>query len=199
MNEIRKGFNPAPVNAWLFSKYGKDICGQPRFRLVFSEDQFEKRLGTFSKYYGDIWLNDYTGVEECYKYWFEGAWVLERLVYYHNPEIMSPTNWHYEPLWVFTDRYNRYLEPHLWAVQKVMEAWEDREVRLYPSIGADAVAYNRNEEKHAKQVEKFKEILDPSECFYGKLSVKSGEAVSLSNKKLEGTEVGPKKVELVNG
>lgn len=93
------------INKFLENTYGKNLFGQPIFRIVFSADQQEKRLGKFAEHYGKIFLREFTGVREVPKYpWIKDRWVLERWapgVLAYTPEIIGSEAGTYEPVQVF--------------------------------------------------------------------------------------------------
>jgi hypothetical protein len=98
---------------------GKSIDGRTILRIVWTADQFEKRVGTFSDWYGDIFLREYTAMKEVPKYWYitPPCWILERLTFLDpkaaihreliaqkdvDLDIYKPTlNGTYEPLYAF--------------------------------------------------------------------------------------------------
>lgn len=69
------------INDRLETLYGRhEERNLPRFRAVFSDNQLEKRFGTFQVYNGSIWLREDTCIKEVPKYsWLENQIVVERL------------------------------------------------------------------------------------------------------------------------
>jgi len=74
----------------------------PHFRIVFSDEQYEKQYGThriFSE--GGIFLRGETGVRNAPKYgWLDGQWVIERL-HPNNFQDVFEGAFTYEPLYAF--------------------------------------------------------------------------------------------------
>ena len=96
-------------NKRLSDIYGLSIDGKPKYRLIWTENTFEKRHGTFSKFYGPLWLGEHTGIELAKKYSFLlNRFVLERYApeATRNPEIDSDG---YECFYVFHDKDRNYL------------------------------------------------------------------------------------------
>jgi len=73
----------------------------PRFRVIFSDDQIERRFGEFEHYSGEIYLRTEKSIQQVHKYsWLDGQWVVERL----HPNIHKDVydgDFTYEPLYVF--------------------------------------------------------------------------------------------------
>src|SRR4030095_102950 len=94
---------------------------RPAWRLVFSEDQLEKRLGNFNDYTKEGFLiRSVTEVREVPKYrqWIHEKWVLERLTVvpqFQQDELLVPLS--YEPIWVFEDKNGNPLPPIWLAIE----------------------------------------------------------------------------------
>ncbi len=115
------------INRQLVELYGIDtITGQAMWRVVWSEDQFEYRHGTYDDYTpSGIYLRT---VEETrfvpkYRQWIQEKYVLERLVVI--PEISSgdlpATKLSYEPMYPFETNSGKYLPPRLDAAKFVVD------------------------------------------------------------------------------
>jgi len=94
------------INEKLIEKYGKNIDSDlPRFRVVWSTDQIEKRYGEFEVFSeAGIFLRSEKGIEEVKKYGelCHDKWVLEQLFpTVGNPYLEKVTKYSYEPVWVF--------------------------------------------------------------------------------------------------
>lgn len=101
------------INTELKKLYGTDIVGNPRFRLVWSDRQFEHRKGTFAEYHGPIYLGTFTGVKKVPKYnYIKERWILELQVP-KKPSEELPNPDGYECLYVFESAKGEYLEPKL--------------------------------------------------------------------------------------
>ena len=94
------------------------------FRIVWSEDEIEKRAGRFEDYYGPIFLRAWTGVKEVRKYGaaiYRERFILEKLVFINNPEIWGdPKDGSYEPIWVFRGPGDTYQVPTLKTTDFIM-------------------------------------------------------------------------------
>lgn len=88
------------INKQLVTDYGKDILGRANFRLVYSENIVEKRMGRFEEHCGSIYVRDFFGTKELPKYsYLRDTFVLEQLTYNYNPELPDSQRGHYEPIW----------------------------------------------------------------------------------------------------
>lgn len=112
------------INRQLVKTYGKYLDGRPWFQIVWSTSQTEKRVGTFSDYYGSIFVREYVGMAEVPKYPspdYKDRWVLEKLMFITNKELWADTEKGvYEPVWVFRGREGAYVKPTWKAVEFVM-------------------------------------------------------------------------------
>lgn len=115
------------INKHLVNHFGIDtISGIPIWRIVWSEEQFEKRLGTYEDYTkGGIYIRTVTEVREVPKYrqWIQEKYVLERLVVVpiFNENELPTSSVSYEPIWVFEDRLGNYLPPKFEAAKFVID------------------------------------------------------------------------------
>jgi hypothetical protein len=115
------------INNQLIDLYGIDtITGMAMWRVVWSEDQFEHRHGTYDDYSeGGIYLRTVTEVRYVPKYrqWIKEKYVLERLVVI--PEVsqgdLPATKLSYEPIYPFETNSGKYLPPRLDACQFVID------------------------------------------------------------------------------
>lgn len=111
------------LNKQLRETFGIDtVTGQAIWRIVFSEDQLEKRHGTYEDYTtSGIFIRRVTEVREVPKYrqWIHERYVLERLVIVPavNLQELVATNVSYEPIFVYWDGDGNYLPPK-WEVSK---------------------------------------------------------------------------------
>lgn len=104
------------INQRLRDHFGAEWDNRPMWRVVWAEDQFEKRL-----------INSYDGVQllfpevrEVRKYnYITGKYILEHLVEVPgvNKEELPTTLVSYECMWVFEDKNHNYLPP-LWDAAK---------------------------------------------------------------------------------
>jgi len=132
------------LNLILERKFGRDLSGNVRFQISWSDSQTEKRLGTYNVFYGSIYLRTEKGVREVPKYpYIKGRFVLERLIYHSNPELpISKIS--YEPIYIFESSKGESLplnekvaiivchtclNPNMSAAQKkaFFEDWNEKE------------------------------------------------------------------------
>ena len=152
------------LNLILERKFGRDLSGNVRFRISWSDSQTEKRLGTHNVFYGSIFLRTETGVREVPKYsYIKSRFVLERLIYHSNPELpISKIS--YEPIYVFEDSKGNNLplnekvaiivchtclNPNMNDAQKraFFEDWNekefDKEVKYFEDVMDEGYVANR--------------------------------------------------------
>ena len=100
------------INKRLRQSFGEDLQGRPRFRVVFSADQYEKRHGSFEDFYGSIFVRSFEGVRTVAKYQESPpAFVLERLEWNQSAGEIVNTDVTYEPLHIFKDKHGTPLPP----------------------------------------------------------------------------------------
>jgi hypothetical protein len=87
------------MNLWLKDNFGL-VENQSRFRLVWSEDQYEIRKGTFDKLSdAGLYLGTEVGIKKIKKYPKYEKYILENLVPNYSDELVTKLS--YEPVWVF--------------------------------------------------------------------------------------------------
>lgn len=141
------------VNEYLARELGESMFGKPNFRVIWSTGETEKRLGTFSDFYGKIFLRCVTEVRTVLKYPNDqDRWILERIQSTAgNPELTE--DFSYEPLYVFKD--NRGF--HLPLNMKVIEFLTKR-IKEPPSA-ADSRTQMEEDMRRAEE-EEVAEFLD---------------------------------------
>lgn len=149
------------INRQLRTMYGIDSeSTESIFRVVWSEDQFEKRMTKYSA----------SGIELLapmllempkYRQWIKEKYVLERLVIVPdvNTDEMT-TKKSYEPLWVFRDKNDNYLPPKIQACKLIIDA-------LYAALGKKSlVKYVDDEAKNPVEMRE-KRINELTEELFG--------------------------------
>lgn len=99
------------INHKLKRDYGTEIsCGdKPRFRVVFSEDQYEKRITKFTDDGLEL-LRPEVRTLPKYRQYIKAKYILERLVPVGvGTDLVEKVS--YEPAWVFQDKNGNYLPP----------------------------------------------------------------------------------------
>lgn len=144
------------LNTGLKDLYGRMLDGRPRFRLSWSDDQLEHRKGLFRDYYGDVLVREVeeTRLVKKYAYIDPPCWVLEKLVFYRNPELPTAEMGAYEPVWAFKDKDKNPLEPN-WKVIEFIMYHLHNPVKRTDSDFKEEVAQEDKEE-----IAKFLDIID---------------------------------------
>lgn len=111
------------INRQLIEHFGVDtITGDPIWRVVWSEDQFEKRLSNHSAF-GIELLTPIVIEAPKYRQWIREKYVLERLVLVPdiNHSELLDKKVSYEPIWVFQDGRENYLPPKFEVAKIVVD------------------------------------------------------------------------------
>jgi hypothetical protein len=98
------------------------LDGRPIYRLVWSDDLTEKRIGTFTDWYGHIMIRqEHKALREVKKYWYitPPCWILEKLVFVSGyqalkdivEELEGARNGLYETLYAFRNPETGALLP----------------------------------------------------------------------------------------
>lgn len=97
------------INKRLLDEYGSDISNKPRFRVVFSDSQYENRIMTHSDKGLEL-IHPEVRLVSKYKQYIRHRYILERLT-----PIVGETDLvekiSYEPVWTFQDKDGKYLPP----------------------------------------------------------------------------------------
>lgn len=115
------------INKLLKEHFGVDtVTGQVIWRVVWSEEQFENRLGIYDDYTpAGIYLRTVKEVRYVPKYrqWITEKYVLERLVVIPeiNQQDLPDAKVSYEPIWVFEDKHGKYLPPKFLACKVIID------------------------------------------------------------------------------
>jgi len=113
----------ALINQQLIDLFSIDIItGQAIWRVVWSEDQLEKRLVETSDS-GLFLLSPQVRVVPKYRQWIKEKYVLERLVLIPeiNKDELPTQKISYEPIFVFMDKDNNYLPPKIEVCKLVID------------------------------------------------------------------------------
>jgi len=146
------------INDWLKRKYGKDLLNRAFFRIIWSEDEIEKRAGTFENIQMGIYLGAFKGVKEVKKYAnpiYKDRFILEKLIFgINNPEIWGDTyrEGTYEPIWVFRGPADTFQLPTIKTTDFVMRMLlGDKEKRNQKMEDSDDEAALASEIKDAEE------------------------------------------------
>lgn len=108
------------INEQLIADFGREFNGQPKWRVVFSDDQFEKRW-TVHNDKGEELINPEVRELPKYRQYVHQKYVLERLVPVTGQTDLT-TKISYEPAWVFQDKNGNYLPPWFEGCKFVIES-----------------------------------------------------------------------------
>lgn len=157
------------INKQLKELFGVDtVTGREMWRVVFSEEQMEKRLGTYTDYTREgIYLRTVTEVRLVPKYsqWIRGKYVLERLTVVPdiNAEDLPTSKLSYEPMYVFENFKGEPLPPRTDVCKILIDS-------TYAAMGKKSMAryvddYSQyTEEARDKRINELMEYLwDPSD------------------------------------
>jgi len=109
----------AAINDSLKHQY-RVLDGRAMYRIVWSDDQLEKRMGTYCDYYGSILIREeHKCLREIKKYWYltTPCWVLEKLVFLPHEremydlikELVEARNGTYETVYTFINKKGEHL------------------------------------------------------------------------------------------
>jgi hypothetical protein len=147
------------INKQLERQFGKSPDGRPKYRVVWSNSQLEKRRTHYSA--TGLFLGEWqTEVREFPKYsYIKDRFVLEMFLPSHdNEELVTKTT--YEPLYVFQDSKQVALSP-LYRVCKYVI--EDIQEKLTIAARPLEQAAIRNEIERSEKIKEDKDISDIKE------------------------------------
>ncbi len=163
-------YDPVKIlNKKLIDHYGVDTeDGQPQFRIVWADDQLEKRKTEYTE--TGIRLI-HAVIREMKKYMYlKEVYVLERYVLVDEPELPDVKK-SYEPIWVFRDVNGVPLQPN-WDVCKIVVDV------LYAALGKQSLrkyVEDVSPEGKEEEIKKIQEELFGNETDVGDaLAYKSG-------------------------
>jgi hypothetical protein len=113
------------INRKLLEEFGREMSKElPRFRVVFSEDQFEKRITEFSDEGFELQQPEVRTLPK-YRQYIKEKYVLERYIPVTG-ETDLVDKMSYEPLWVFQTKDGQYLPPFYEGCKLVIESMYER-------------------------------------------------------------------------
>lgn len=179
------------INEQLEKTFGRDdTTGRVMYRIVLTDDQFEKRLMSHTDTGMELLHPE---VREVHKYasWGWGKYVLERLVLVPvvNQSEIPTVSMSYEPLWVFETQLGVALPPRFelckFTIDAVHAALGKKSMRKYVDEEAQHPVEHRQ-----KRLAAIHEELFGNETPEGD-ALAYGSGVSLSGPKLEAPSTSP--------
>ncbi len=147
------------INKKLLEEFGKEFNGEPRFRVVFSDDQYEKRLTDFTDE-GFQLLQPEVRLLPKYKQHIREKYILERLVPVpEGVETDLVEKVSYEPAWVFQDKNGNYLPPFFEGCKLIIES-------LLTAIGRKDT-FTKYKDKNVSAEERAAELKKVEDVLFG--------------------------------
>ncbi len=108
------------INKKLLDDYGSDIAdNRAKYRVVWSDDQYEKRITTHDKN-GNQYIHPVIQELPKYKQYIRHRYVLEKLtVVQGETDLLEKVV--YEVIWTFQDKRGKYLPPWFAACKHIIE------------------------------------------------------------------------------
>lgn len=151
------------INNRLIKLFGfESQTGLAKYRIVRSEEQTEKRYGSYDILYHDtkIWMGTRQGLVEIKKYWYmNSCWLLERVEPNINRKDTFYDKYTYEPIFPFLDKDNNQL-PLNW---KVIEFIVYRLERAERKLVTESDHLSEQEKLQNQEEEKIYSLLDKPE------------------------------------
>lgn len=145
------------INEKLIKEYGTEFGNAPRFRVVFSEDQYEKRWTDHTDE-GFKLLEPEVRLLPKYKQYIREKYILERLIPIIGDTDLT-TKVSYEPAWVFQDKNGNYLPPFFEGCKHVIES-------MYDAIGR-AGTFTKYKDKNISLEEREIELKNVMDGLFG--------------------------------
>ncbi len=145
------------INKKLLEEFGTEFGSAPRFRVVFSDDQFEKR---WTNYTDDGFELIHPEVRELPKYrqWIRAKYLLERLIpVTGETDLLNKIS--YECLWVFEDKNHNYLPPFFAGCKHVIES-------MYQAMGRKDT-FTKYKDKNISEEERLAELKKVEDQLFG--------------------------------
>lgn len=127
------------INKLLKEYYGSDITGVAIWRVIYSEDQLEKRWTKYTDN-GIELLQPEVRLVPKYKQWVHKKYLLERLTIINSfkENGMPAENVAYESIWVFEDKHGKALVPRYSVCKFVIDG-------LYAALGKESLVKYKDE------------------------------------------------------
>ena len=175
--------NIEELRSFVKRRGGEIMSGIPRFRLVFSDKEYEIRKGDRTIFTeGGLFLREEKSViDRVPKYsYIQGKWILEKWVYSPHEELPESIKGHYEPFWVFQDSDGNPLPPVRWALEVLLKTWEVYKASNYTISPRKQFELDQEEVRKSEEAT-FEELNQSESSFKGKLF--TGEGVGYTTSK----------------
>jgi hypothetical protein len=143
------------INEKLAREFGYVDGRLPKYRVVFSDDEREKRLVQHTPEGLEL-IYPVVVDKPKYKHYIQSLYILEKFFPVVGESDLVE-KYSYEPLWVFRDKNGNYLPPKFWPCKFLIEFHYDRQ-RL-------AQSYTQYKENYAEVLEK--EVKEVEEMLFG--------------------------------
>lgn len=167
-----RDFNNALINL-----FGVDtVTGKAMWRIVWSDDEYEKRLTDCSDA-GIFLLRPEVRLLPKYKQYIQQRYILEHLVGIPdvNAKELPTMKMSYEPLWTFEDKVGGYLPPNLEAAKFIINTVEAAMAAVRDGKSGQMKKYVDEEYSQDASLEaKEKRINSLVEYMYGEQSALGG-------------------------
>src|SRR6266853_2675146 len=146
------------INKKLLEEFGRDLSNsKPRFRVVFSEDQYEKRLTNCTDEGFELIRPEVRTLPK-YKQYVREKYILERLVpVTGETDLLDKMS--YEPLWVFQDKNGNYLPPFFEGCRLIVES-------MYEKV-SNAGSFKRYKDENVSKEERLAHIMKVEQELFG--------------------------------
>lgn len=146
------------INELLFREFGREFNGDPKFRVVFSEDQFEDRFVTHTPEGIELQAPTVRRVPK-YRHYMKPCYVLERLVPVTGETDLT-TRISYEPAWAFVDKRGNYLPPQYELCKYIIDT-------LHSQMDKAGSYHAKYKDDTATKEARAKEIQDMEDRLFG--------------------------------
>jgi hypothetical protein len=144
------------VNQRLDDYYGKGFNGLPKYRVVWSTTEIERRAVWFTP--SGIQLDRPISMDVSKYPQDKDRWILEQVLpNIGNPELHG--TYSYEPLWVFSDKNNDYIDYDWEILEKVIYFHIHRQAPKTPQM-----LEHEEEEKKLKEQDEVLDLLKHDEA-----------------------------------
>lgn len=145
------------LNKRLKERFGLFENGEAYWRVVFSDDQFEKRWTDKTKEGLDL-LHPEVVLLPKYRQYIHHKYILERLIGLlpDTSDLVDPYS--YEPIWVFEDRHGNPLPPKWEAIEKIIHTVYTTAAKYVGKKYDDPTVGSTPEENREKQMERYKNL-----------------------------------------